>query len=102
MGSLLGRLRNSVLYLIVAVLILAQCEWMLFHQVRRGMPLVNLLAALVLAVPLLWGLVQRRTLQRWEETENISAAAAFQEKRNDAGMVLGTYGIVFMVLSITA
>jgi hypothetical protein len=59
-------------------------------------------AALVLAVPLLWGLVQRRTLQRWEETENISAAAAFQEKRNDAAMVLGTYGIVFMVLAVTA
>jgi hypothetical protein len=76
---------------------------MFVGHVSRGMHSWDFFAGvLVLALPLLWGLVQRRTLRRWEETEHMSAAAAFQEKRNDASMVLMTYGIIFMVLAFTA
>jgi hypothetical protein len=68
----------------------------------RSLHLWNLLLVLVLTGPLLWGLVQRRTLSRWEKTEHMSAGAAFQQKRNDAAMVLMTYGLIFAVLAITA
>lgn len=69
---------RSVLYLILAALILVECEFLFVRHMPGSMHSWNLPVALVLAGPLLWGLVQRRTLRRWEETENMSALAAVQ------------------------
>ena len=91
---------RSVLYLVVAALILAECEYMWWTWPHRSQYSWNILLVLLLTGPFLWGLVQRRTLRRWEETGNMSAAAVLQQKRNDAAMLMMTYGIIFVVLSI--
>jgi hypothetical protein len=99
---MLNRLRNSILYLGVSAFVLLICERMLVERLVHTSQKGNFLGCLVLAGPLFWGIFQRRTMRRWVRSENISEAAAFQENRNDAAMVLMSYGIVFMILAITA
>ena len=101
MLSVLGLLRSSLLYLVIAALLAIKCELMFVGLIGRSTH-STVLGAFTLTLPIVWGLVQRRTLKRWEGTSHISAAAATQEKRNDSAMVLMTYGSIFMILAMTS
>jgi len=93
--------KNPVLYLAVAVLLMVKCEAMFvgqFGPIMQKHPWYYL-GALVLTFPVLMVLVDSRTLRRWEESSNISSAAALQVKRTMTALVLGTYGIVYMILA---
>lgn len=97
----LHQLRNPVLYLAVAVLLMVKCEAMFFGQfglVLQQHP-VYYLGALVLTFPILMVLADHRTLRRWQESSNISSAAALQVKRTMTSLILLTYGLVYMVLA---
>ena len=96
-------LRNPVLYLAVAVLLMMKCEFMFvghFGFIMSQHP-QQYLGILVLTLPLLVGLVQRRAVKRWQESSNISPAAGMQVNRNMTGLVLLTYSIVYLLLALT-
>ena len=93
-------LRNPLVYLLAAVLLMIKCELMLvdqFGQLLRAHPWYYI-GTLVLTCPIVMVLVDRRTLGQWEESSHISAAAALQVKRTVTVLVLLTYGIVYMIL----
>lgn len=96
-------LRNPVLYLAVAALLMIKCEFMFighFGFVMREHP-QQYLGILVLTLPLQVGLIQLRAVKRWQRSSNISSAVGLQVNRNMTGLVLLTYGIVYLVLGLT-